>query len=52
MYNGLHVKCPLFLSDFNKTCVFSTVVKKSSNMKQYENPSSGNQVVPCFSQYL
>ena len=24
MYIGLHVKCPLFLSDFNVTLIFST----------------------------
>ena len=28
MYVGLHVKYPLFLSDFNKTCVFSIDFRK------------------------
>jgi hypothetical protein len=28
MYIGLHLKCPLFLSDFNKTWIFSTVFLK------------------------
>ena len=26
---GLHVKCPLFLSDFNEICIFSTFSKNS-----------------------
>ena len=30
MYIGLHVKCPLFLSDFNETLIFSTDFRKSS----------------------
>jgi hypothetical protein len=29
MWKRLHVKCPLFLSDFNKTCIFSTEFQKS-----------------------
>jgi len=28
MYVRLHVKYPLFLTDFNKTCFFSTVVPR------------------------
>ena len=28
MYIGLHVKCPLFLSDFIKTWIFSTDFRK------------------------
>ena len=48
MYIGLHVKYPLFLSDFNETCIFSTqIFEKSSNIKLHENPSSGSRVVPC-----
>jgi hypothetical protein len=36
---------PLFLSDFNETCIFSTgFSKKNSNIKFHENPSSGSQV--------
>jgi len=32
MYIGLHVKYPLFLSDFNKTWIFATDLEKSSNI--------------------
>jgi len=28
MYVGIYVKCPLFLSDFNKTLIFSTDFRK------------------------
>jgi len=28
MYQGLHVKCPLFLSDFNETLIFYTYFRK------------------------
>jgi len=45
---GLHVKCRLFSSDFNKTLTFSTQFrKKYSDIKFDENPSSGSRVVPC-----
>jgi len=30
MYIGLHVKYPLFLSDLNETCIFSTDFRKKS----------------------
>ena len=47
MYIGLHVKYPLFLSDFNETWIFSKVFRKVRNIKFNENPSSGGRVVPC-----
>jgi hypothetical protein len=47
MYIGLHVKYPLFLSDFNETCIFQQIFENYSNIKFHENPSSGSQVVPC-----
>jgi len=57
-----HVKCLLFMLDFNKTWM-SLTDKKFSNIKLHENPSSGSQIVPwewtnrhdkansCFSQF-
>ena len=44
---GLHIKYPLFLPDFNETWIFLTYFEKYSNIKYYENPSSGNRVFPC-----
>jgi hypothetical protein len=41
MYIGLHVKYPLFLSDFKESCIFSTDFEKSSNVKLHENPLVG-----------
>ena len=45
MYLGLHVKCPLFLSDINETGIFSIDFLKT--LKFRENPSSGSRFVPC-----
>jgi len=42
---GLHVKCPLFLSDFDGT-FFGQIFEKSSNIKFHANPSGGSRVVP------
>jgi hypothetical protein len=28
MYSGLHVKYPLFLPDFNETCIFSRDIRE------------------------
>jgi hypothetical protein len=41
----LHVKYPLFMSDYNQNWIFSTECRKFSNIKCYENPSSGCWVV-------
>ena len=43
----VHVKYPLFLSDFDETWIFSTNFEKYSNIKFHENPSGGSRVVPC-----
>ena len=46
MYIGLHVKCPLFFSDFNgKVNSLDRFSKKFSNIKFHENPSSGRRVI-------
>jgi hypothetical protein len=43
-----HVKYSLFFSDFNETWIFSTDVRtESSNIKFYQNPSSGSRVISC-----
>jgi len=48
MYNGLHIKYPLFLSDFNETCIFSTKFwKRNTNINFHKYPSSGSRKVPC-----
>jgi len=44
---SLHVKYPLFLSDFNETWIFLTDFKKYSNSKLQENLSCGSQVFLC-----
>jgi hypothetical protein len=47
MYIGLHVKCRLFLSDFNESLISRECFEKYSNTKFHENPSIGSRVVPC-----
>jgi len=46
MYKGLHVKYPLFLSDFNETGVFSRQFRKI-HIKFHKNSSRESRVVPC-----
>jgi hypothetical protein len=47
MYIGVHVRYPLFLSDFNESWIFSTDFQKYSNIKCNENTSNGTWVFPC-----
>jgi hypothetical protein len=48
MSKRLHIKYPLFLSNFSETWAFlGRFFKKSSSIKFYKTSSSGNRVVPC-----
>jgi hypothetical protein len=47
MYLGFLVKCLIFLSIFNQMWVFLENLKKVSNIKFHENPSSGSSVDVC-----
>jgi hypothetical protein len=47
MYIGLYIKCPLFLSDFNKLEFSRQIFEKYSDIKFHENPSIESQAVPC-----
>ena len=47
MSKRLLEKYPLFLSDFNETCIFSRDFRESLNIKSNQKASSGNRVVPC-----
>ena len=44
---GLRVKHPFFLSDFNKTSVSQQIFEERSNIKFYQNLSSGSRIFPC-----
>ena len=44
---GLHVKYPLFMSDFNETWIFFDKFSKSTNTSFHENLSGRSRVVPC-----
>jgi len=46
MYIGIHVKYPLFISDFNEILMLSTYFRKLSKYSVHENLSNGSQVVP------
>jgi hypothetical protein len=35
MYIGLHVKNPVFLSDFNETCIISTDFSKNTQIPNF-----------------
>ena len=35
MYTGIYVKCPLFLSDFNETWIFSTGFSKNIQISNF-----------------
>jgi hypothetical protein len=43
----LHVKCPLFLLDFNETWIFSTYYQKILRCQVSWKTSNGSHVVPC-----
>jgi len=47
LFIRLHVKCPLFFSDFNEICYLLNIFSKNRNIKFHENSSSGCRVVPC-----
>jgi len=47
MSTCLHVRYPLFLTDFNESWIFmADIRKKNPNMKFHQNSSSGSRVVP------
>ena len=48
MYIGLHIKYPLFSTDFNATWFFLVDGRKNPNITYHENPASGNRVVQCI----
>jgi len=47
MYIGLHIKYPLFLSDYSKTWIIWIFSKKYTNIKFNKHPSRGSRVVAC-----
>jgi hypothetical protein len=46
-YLCLHVKCSIYLFDFNQIWTFSTDFTKVPNIKFKVNPSSGSRVDKC-----
>jgi hypothetical protein len=46
-YLGLHVKCPIFLPDFNKICILSTDFYDSPISNFHGNPSTGVRAATC-----
>jgi len=47
MYTGLHMKYPLYLSDFIETRIFSEDFRKTQNITFHENLPCRSQAVPC-----
>jgi len=47
MYTGLHVKYPLFLSEFNETWILSTVFRKILSYQILRKSVQKNRIVPC-----
>jgi len=47
MFIVRHTKYPLFLSDYNKTWIFSKGFRKFSDNRFHKNPSCGSRVVAC-----
>ena len=46
IYSGLHVKYPLFFSDFNETWTFSTVIRKILTFQISQKSFQWNRIVP------
>jgi len=46
-YKGLQIKCPVFLSNFNKIWNFWNFFIKISNISFKENLSGGSRVITC-----
>ena len=47
MYISIHVKYPLFSSDFHEIEFFRQILEKCSNIKFHENPSIESQGILC-----
>jgi hypothetical protein len=47
MYIDIHIKYPLFLSNFNETKFSRQIFEIYSSIKLHENLSSGSRVGPC-----
>jgi hypothetical protein len=47
MYIGIHVKYPLFLSEFNEIEFYQQIFLKYLRIKSHENSSTGNRILLC-----
>ena len=48
MYTGLHVKCPLFLSDFDETLInFDKISKNTQISNAIKMRPVGAESIPC-----